>query len=214
MGAVGRTGRPPDPTIRTRLIDASWVLFLARGVGPVPIEEIARTAGVSKGTLYKYFPDKAALFDAGVRLEQQRINTARAAAAGGPGGPWIDQLRGFGLATLAFITSAPAIDFYSVLAGELRRHPDLARLFYDAGPGATRAALAELLAAGHAAGELTIADPHTAADELFGVWQGFTNFQLSLGIDVDVIRADLPRRVDDGIGLLLAAHPGPHQTQP
>ena len=162
---------------------------------------------MSKSTLYAHFPDKAALFDAGVRLEQQRIDTARATGGGPAGGPWIDRLRGFGLATLAYITSPSAIDFYSVLAGELRQRPDLARLFYDAGPGATRAALADLLETGHHAGEVTIDDPHTAAEELFGLWQGFTHFQLSLGIGVDAIRADLPRRVNDGIPILLAAHP-------
>ena len=41
--------------------------------------------------------------------------------------PVADRLRGFGLGMMGVLASAPAIDFYSVVAGELRRHRDLAQ---------------------------------------------------------------------------------------
>lgn len=48
-------------------------------------------------------------------------------------------------------------------------------------------------------------DPEHAADELFGAWQGFTNFQTSLGIDIDAIRRDLPDRVERGVRSFMLA---------
>ena len=116
------------------------------------------------------------------------------------------QLIGFGVATMNYVSSQGPVDFYAILSGELRRRPELARIFYDAGPGQTRRELAHLLAAAHTRGELEIHDPLDAADELFGMWQGFTNFQLALGIDVDQLRADITRRVQRSVDTFLAAH--------
>ena len=102
--------------------------------------------------------------------------------------------------------SKPAIDFYSVLAGELRRHADLARSFYELGPGRTRDNLAALLRFAMERDELVALDPHQAAEDLFGLWQGFTNFQLALGVDADAIRDDLRARVARGIALFMRAY--------
>lgn len=56
-------GRPADPALATRLLDAGWQMFLARGVDAVSVESIAAQAGVSKATYYKHFADKQALFE-------------------------------------------------------------------------------------------------------------------------------------------------------
>lgn len=200
-------GRPRDLDKGVAILDAGWELFLERGVEATPIEAIAAKAGVSKVTLYTHYPDKAALFRAAVGREMERIEAGqRLRPAGGQQAPVADQLRDFGLGILGFLTSKPAIDFYAVIAGELRRHEGLARVFYDLGPGRTRANLVALIAAAAARGELSVADPGHAADELFGTWQGFTNFQMSLGIDIDAIRRDLPDRVERGVRSFMLAY--------
>ena len=48
---------------RQQLITAAGDLFAERGVD-VPLDEIARRAGVSIGTLYNHFPNRGALLDA------------------------------------------------------------------------------------------------------------------------------------------------------
>jgi AcrR family transcriptional regulator len=56
---------------RQQLIDSAWALFQERRYDAVNVIDVARSAGVAKGTLYNYFPSKEALFLA-VLTEQFR----------------------------------------------------------------------------------------------------------------------------------------------
>jgi AcrR family transcriptional regulator len=49
------------------LLDAALDLFVTKGYAATKVEEVARLAGVSKGTLFLYFPSKQELFQAVVR---------------------------------------------------------------------------------------------------------------------------------------------------
>ncbi|WP_405984113.1 TetR/AcrR family transcriptional regulator [Streptomyces sp. NBC_00872] len=69
---------------RARLIEVATRTFAQEG-GQVPIQEIARRAGVGAGTLYRHFPTKEALFEAIIadRL-QQVIDRIQSRAAADP----------------------------------------------------------------------------------------------------------------------------------
>ena len=199
-------GRPRDPAKVEAILDASWQLFLARGVEAVSVDAIAAEAGVAKMTLYAYFPDKRALFQEGVRREMAKIEAAQALAPSLHKDATLgDVLIAFGTGIMTFLTSPGAVDFYSALSGELRRDAELARLFYDAGPGRTHANLAAILAS-PLAGTVRIDDPHAAAELLFGMWQGMTNYRLALGVDHAGVVASIPARVADGVDRFLAAY--------
>ncbi|MBV9077626.1 MAG: TetR/AcrR family transcriptional regulator [Methylobacteriaceae bacterium] len=200
-------GRPTDVQKRDAIVHAAWTLFLERGVEATPIDAVAQAAGVSKPTLYKHFPDKLALFEAGMRREVERIEAAQAAPD--LEGDLRAVLRRFGAGLMAFLFSDPAIDFYAKLAGDVRRHERLARIFYDHGPGRTRASLAAILAAARDRGELVIDDAEEAAEHLFGLWQGFSNLQLSLGLEAKRIRDTVDRRVEAGLDAFLRAYGAP-----
>jgi TetR/AcrR family transcriptional regulator, mexJK operon transcriptional repressor len=171
----------------------------SRGFEAASVETIASQAGVSKVTLYKHFPDKTALFEAAVRREMERIEAAQRVASDAPDLPLPVLLRAFGMGIMTFLAQREAIDFYSVLAGELRRHPKLARAFYDLGPGRTRANLAAVIAEAHTRGEIDAPDAEGAAEALFGLWQGFSNFQLALSIDEPMFKTGLETRVNNGV---------------
>ena len=200
-----RPGRPVDSGKRDAMISVAWELFLARGVSGVSMESVAEGAGVSKVTLYRHFADKTALLEAGVLAEMERIEAAQQAApAGNSTVDVAGRLRRFGLGITYFLASTNAIAFYSTLAGELSRHPDLARRFWDAGPGRTRTNLTQLIQQANRDGQLEVPDPQQAADHLFGLWQGFSNFQLALGIPDDT---SIEQRVDAAIEVFLRAYP-------
>ncbi|MEO3874317.1 helix-turn-helix domain-containing protein [Nonomuraea sp. B12E4] len=70
---------------RARVLQVAYETFAAEGAG-VPIDEIARRAGVGAGTVYRHFPTKESLFQAIVaeRLRQV-VERAREQVAADPG---------------------------------------------------------------------------------------------------------------------------------
>lgn len=56
-----------------RILDAAAALFAERGVNAVGMGEVARAAGCSRATLYRYFPDRRSLHVAFVHREARRI---------------------------------------------------------------------------------------------------------------------------------------------
>src|ERR1700757_1096749 len=60
-----------DSAKRRQILEGARRVFLAQGFDAASMGEIARTAGVSKGTLYVYFENKERLFDAIVGQECQ-----------------------------------------------------------------------------------------------------------------------------------------------
>jgi AcrR family transcriptional regulator len=61
-------GRKPDPGVRRQaILDAALGVFAEHGFEAARLEDVARRAGVAKGTLYLYFEDKQALFQSLVR---------------------------------------------------------------------------------------------------------------------------------------------------
>ncbi len=71
--------RSPTPRWRRRpaerpqqILDAAFRVFGARGLHRATLDDVAREAGITKGTIYLYFPSKAALFSAMVTA---KVNT-------------------------------------------------------------------------------------------------------------------------------------------
>lgn len=79
--------RPAEGDRTRAIIDAARREFAARGYAAARLDDIARAAGVAKGTIYLYFDSKAALFEGVVRghiLPQLEAAEALAAAHDGP----------------------------------------------------------------------------------------------------------------------------------
>ena len=200
-------GRPPELEKEEVIVTVAWQMFLAQGVEGTTIGAIAERAGVSKATLYKYFSDKAALFEAGIAREMHMIEAAQNISRCNVAPASIEEtLRTFGIGIMSYIFSDHAVDFYNALAGELRGHNSLAQSFYNMGPGRTRANLAGILANAAQRGELKIDNPEQAAEHLFGLWQGFSNFQLSLGVESAEIPTTIVDRVETGLFVFLKAY--------
>jgi AcrR family transcriptional regulator len=118
---------------RARVLQVAYETFAAEGLA-VPIDEIARRAGVGAGTVYRHFPTKDALFEA-VFTDRVRhiVDDGRAlVAAVGPGEALFtflremvrtgsadhglfDALAGYGF-DVAAATSAAEAEFLGVLA--------------------------------------------------------------------------------------------------
>jgi AcrR family transcriptional regulator len=56
-----RRGRPRSEKARTATLEAAAELLLARGLGAVSMDAVAKQAGVSKATIYRWWPTKETL---------------------------------------------------------------------------------------------------------------------------------------------------------
>jgi AcrR family transcriptional regulator len=65
--------------VRDRLIDAAEICMRAKGIRATTVSEVAEGAGVSRGWLYRHFPDKVSLLGAAiVRLNEAYWSDAHA----------------------------------------------------------------------------------------------------------------------------------------
>ena len=137
---------------------------MVQGFEGASVDEIARVAGVSKATLYSYFPDKRLLFAEVARIESQRqaqvsLNEINMA------GPPEDVLYSAGSRLLEFLTSRFGQQVVALCTSESARFPELGCMFYESGPGLVREHFRTYFEKASAAGLLAIEDPLLAADQ-------------------------------------------------
>jgi AcrR family transcriptional regulator len=73
------TSSTASKSVRDRLIDAAEVCLRAKGIRSTTVSEVAEVAGVSRGWLYRHFPDKVTLLGAAiVRLNDAYWSEAHA----------------------------------------------------------------------------------------------------------------------------------------
>jgi AcrR family transcriptional regulator len=72
MAQAARPLRADAARNRARVLDVAYETFAAEGLS-VPIDEIARRAGVGAGTVYRHFPTKEALFAAVIEDRMQHL---------------------------------------------------------------------------------------------------------------------------------------------
>src|SRR2546427_12540560 len=95
-----RRGRPPTPGLRECILRAAETIFTRRDYHEVQMDDVAEASGVGKGTLYRYFPGKHALYFA-VMFEGIERLRAELAAAVGTSEPAARKIRGVVQRTLA-----------------------------------------------------------------------------------------------------------------
>lgn len=198
-----RRGRPKQALDEAAILEIAWSEFLDRGLDGASMVAIARAAGITRLSLYRRFPSKAVLFDAAMQAHVRRLDLGRQLTRDAP---LNDLLVEFGLQLMAFLTSDELIELQAKLMAQIRERPELSRVFFDSGPGAARDELADLLAARGADAGLEIDDPSEAAEVLMGLWIGLKVLRVEMGLDIDEVRASIPKHVRRMISFFLRAY--------
>src|SRR5689334_9835876 len=71
---------------RLAIIEAAMEEFIARGFAATRLDDVAKRAGVAKGTIYLHFKDKEALFEELIRLAIVPLVNRLGAGLSPPGG--------------------------------------------------------------------------------------------------------------------------------
>lgn len=151
-----------DNAKRRQIIEGARAIFLARGFDAASMMDIAKEAGVSKGTLYVYFKDKDELFSAIVSgecaMQQKGVFDFDHADHDVEA-----VLLSHGKAFVHAISDPGRLSSFRTVIAVAERMPDLGRKVYESGPAIGIAKLADYLRAQVEAGVLIIEDCEVAA---------------------------------------------------
>jgi AcrR family transcriptional regulator len=134
----------PESAKRKQILDGARRVFFAQGFAAASMGEIARAAKVSKGTLYVYFDSKEALFSA--LVEETKRETAERATELDADDPDVAKvLTELGVRLVGKMVAPQHVAMVRMVIGAAEQFPELAEIFYLAGPDHGKRALAAYL---------------------------------------------------------------------
>lgn len=166
--------RRPEERPR-QILDAAFETFAEHGLASARLEDIARRAGVSKGTIYLYFPSKEDLFREVVRhTVGDAIDEVERRLAGPTA---MDDLNAFMDTHWRFLCSPKFPPLQRWLHGELTAYPELASFYGEEVLGRGRRLLRQILERGMARGEFRRMDAGAAARALIALSVTYGNWR-------------------------------------
>jgi len=195
-------GRPKDKSKEIAILAAARKLFLEIGLD-VTTDAIALEAGVAKSTVYSYFSDKESLVEAVIRQETE-LTISNGQFEQSLHLPLYDVLTTFGLRYVKFINNREILGWDRLIAAAAIKTPNLPERYFAAGPGRGQYMLIALLSQAIAKGELKRCEPQTAANDLTGLWLGFTHIEVKLGIRPALSAQEIENKVKHGLDVFMA----------
>jgi AcrR family transcriptional regulator len=160
----------PDTAKRRQIVEGAREIFLAHGFDAASMNDIARTAGVSKGTLYVYFENKEQLFQAIVEQEC-RAHAESVFALDAADHDVAAVLTRLGIAYLEFLCRAEKAAALRIVIAIADRMPEIGKVFYETGPAYGIARVAAYLRAQTEAGVLAVEEFEIAAAQFMEACQ-------------------------------------------
>lgn len=197
---IVRKGRKFD-----QVLEGARAVFMVDGFEGASVDDIARAAGVSKATLYSYFPDKRLLFMEVANAEcdrqsQAALDTINMCA------PPRQVLGQAGRHFLRFLTSKFGQQIFRICVGESDRFPEIGRAFYQSGPQRMRTEMGEYFRAAIDRGELQVDDVTLATDQFGELCKADLWPRLMFGVIDTVSDADIDRVVDGAVETFMARY--------
>lgn len=116
MAGKGWLGAQRAEVAADRILDAAGELFAERDVASVGMNDIARAAGCSRATLYRYFENREVLHTAYVHREAYRLHQQMTALIGGIDDPRQRLLAGLTM-SMQLVRESPALSAWFAAAG-------------------------------------------------------------------------------------------------
>jgi AcrR family transcriptional regulator len=138
------------------IVEAARICFIEKGFGATRIDDVARGAGVSKGTVYLYFESKEALFEAVVRANVSPvIDSVISAIEADPNTPAPDQLIFCARTMYREMVTTDKRKLMHLVIAEGARFPWLANFYYRETIAKGKELIRAVIRRGEERGELT-----------------------------------------------------------
>jgi AcrR family transcriptional regulator len=173
--------RPTSDERRSAMLAAAAEVFFEQGYAASSIDAVIARIGGSKRNIYNEFGSKEGLFTALV-IETADQALSALAVEEIEGRDLRETLLELGRRLTAIYMSRTLIGTYRAIISEGQRFPDLARAFYEKGPGRTIERLTEVFEAARARGEAEIADCPMAANHFVAMIRDNIHLQVLLGL--------------------------------
>jgi AcrR family transcriptional regulator len=208
MVPVGRTSAhlvgDEESSKRRQILDGACKIFLDLGFDGASMGEIARAAGVSKGTLYVYFADKCRLFEAIV--EEEVHQRRQLAFYFDPACDIKTTLRRFGEVYIGILCRPRGSSVARMVFAIAERMPEIGRRYYELVVQKTINCLAEYLDRCVKQRELVIDDCQLAAMQFLLMCQASLFLPFIYQAAPAPSQERITRVVNDAVRTFLAAH--------
>lgn len=138
---------------RQAIIEAAMDEFIARGFAATRLDDVAKRAGVAKGTIYLHFKDKEALFQELIRTALGPL-ISRLASPPPPGGSVRAALEAFAQTFAQEVVTTRRGDIVRLIIAEGGRFPTIADFYYREVVSRGMAGMRSLIEFGIARGEI------------------------------------------------------------
>lgn len=194
---------------RRQILDGARAVFMASGFDGASMGEVARVAGVSKGTLYVYFDSKEDLFEA-LTLEAKR-GLAEALFTLDADDPDVcGVLTRLGHSYLTEMIRPDHVALIRMVIGATEKFPRFGQAFYEAGPAQGVARLAAYLDTQVSTGRLRQADTELAAKHFLHLCQAGLLTRLLFAAGGPVSPDEIRPRVGEAVRVFFAGY-GPER---
>ncbi len=200
----------PQPVVKqgrkwSQVLDGARTVFMRDGFEGASVDDIVREAGVSKATLYSYFPDKRLLFLEVAKIECHAQSEAAIAQIEATDDVR-DALAQAATRMVRFFMSDVGMQVYRIVVGESQRFPEIGREFYAAGPARVREILKSFLQRGVDEGILAIEDLDLAADQFPELCKAGLHLQMAIGLRDRPSDEEIDRVVAGAVDLFLCKY--------
>ncbi|MBU3029640.1 TetR/AcrR family transcriptional regulator [Paracoccus marinaquae] len=180
-------------------------VFLRDGYSGASVDDIARTAGVSKATLYSYFPEKGEMYREVLMDEIARVATQNPIRIS-PEASADEALPMMTRQIAAWLVSGPALQIHRSSVAEAARFPEVSRHYYTTVTAQLREVVQGHLDRWVAAGELSIEDTDLAADQLIRLSGALLHERALLTCTPGAREAAIRQISDSAARLFILAH--------
>jgi AcrR family transcriptional regulator len=188
-----------------QILDGARRVFLAQGFDGASMNDIARSAGVSKGTIYFHFDSKEALFEALIRAERQQ-QAEQCCEFDEDDPDMASVLTQLGHSLLTMMMSSEIIAQVRTVIAVAAKFPRIGRAFYETGPQYGQNKLSAYFAKQSHAGKLDAPDPDLAAIHFIQLCLGDIHKRLMFCPEDSISSADVEYTVTAAVSVFLRAY--------